>query len=85
MGRKGDTLMNKKQWVIDYALITSFVWGMYLCWLIPFQLFLIGLTWEQFIDWLVYGTMLELIFTYPIAKAVAKYSPKITKWVKKHV
>jgi hypothetical protein len=77
--------MNKKQWVIDYALITSFVWGMYLCWLIPFQLFLIGLTWEQFIDWLVYGTMLELIFTYPIAKSVAKYSPKITKWVKSNV
>jgi len=77
--------MNKKQWVIDYALITSFVWGMYLCWLIPFQLFLIGLTWEQFTDWIVYGTMLELIFTYPIAKAVAKYSPKITSWVKSNV
>ncbi len=77
--------MNKRQWVIDYALITSFVWGMYLVWLIPFQLFLIGLTWEQFTDWIIYGTMLELIFTYPIAKAVAKYSPKITSWVKVNV
>ena len=77
--------MNKKQWVVDYALITSFVWSMYLVWLIPFQLFLIGLTWEQFIDWLIYGTILELVFSYPIAKAIAKYSPKITGWVKVHV
>jgi len=77
--------MNIRQRVVDYTLITSFVWGMYLCWLIPFQLFLIGLTWEQFIDWLVYGTLLELLFTYPIAKAVAKYSPKITKYIEAHI
>lgn len=77
--------MNLRQRIIDYLLITSFVWGMYLAWLIPFQLFWIHLTWEQFVDWVVYGTMLEMIFTYPIAKAVAKYSPKITEWVKVNV
>jgi len=77
--------MNLRQRIVDYFLITSFVWGMYLAWLIPFQLFWIHLTWEQFVDWVVYGTMLEMIFTYPIAKAVAKYSPKITAWVKVNV
>ena len=76
--------MNPKQRLIDYLLITGFVWGMYLTWLIPFQLFAIHLTWEQFVDWVVYGTLLEMLFTYPIAKAVAKYSPKITKWVEVH-
>ena len=77
--------MNLRQRIVDYLLITSFVWVMYLAWLIPFQLFWIHLTWEQFVDWVVYGTMLEMIFTYPIAKAVAKYSPKITAWVKVNV
>ncbi len=77
--------MKLRQRLVDYILITSFVWGMYLTWLIPFQLFWIKLTWTQFVDWVVYGTMLEMIFTYPIAKAVAKYSPKITKYVEAHV
>ena len=76
--------MNARQRITDYLLITGFVWGMYLIWLIPFQLFLIGLTWEQFLQWVFYGTLLEMIFTYPIAKAVAKYSPKITGWVEQH-
>lgn len=77
--------MNLRQRVIDYLLITGFVWGMYLTWLIPFQLYWIQLSWEQFVDWVVYGTLLEMLFTYPIAKAVAKYSPKITKYVEVHV
>ena len=77
--------MNVRQRIVDYLLITSFVWGMYLTWLIPFQLFWIHLTWEQFVDWVVYGTLLEMLFTYPIAKAVAKYSPKITKYVEVHI
>lgn len=58
---------------------------MYLLWLIPFQILWIHLTWTQFWDWLIYGTMLEMVFTYPIAKAGVKYNPKITKWVKKNV
>lgn len=73
--------MDIRKRVLDYFLITSFVWGMYLLWLIPFQIFWIKLTYSQFIDWIIYGTMLEMMFTYPIAKAIAKYSPKITKWV----
>lgn len=77
--------MNNIQRLTDYLLITGFVWGMYLAWLIPFMLLWIQMPWDLFINWLVTGTILEMIFTYPIAKAVTKYSPKITEWVKIHV
>ncbi len=77
--------MNLRQRVIDYLIITSFVWGMYLAWLIPFMLFWVQMDWDKFLNWLITGTALEMIFTYPIAKAVAKYSPKITEWVKVNV
>ncbi len=73
--------MDLKRRIVDYFLITSFVWGMYLLWLIPFQLYWIQLSWEQFTDWVIYGTMLEMVFTYPIAKMVTRYAPRITKWV----
>lgn len=76
--------MELRKRILDYFLITSFVWAMYLAWLIPFMLFYIGLEWDQFINWLVTGTLFEMVFTYPIAKAIAKYSPKITGWVEKH-
>ena len=77
--------MNLRQRVIDYLIITSFVWGMYLAWLIPFMLFWVQMDWDKFLNWLITGTALEMIFTYPIAKAVAKYSPKITNWVQVNV
>jgi len=77
--------MNLKQRVVDYLIITSFVWGMYLAWLIPFMLFWVQMDWDKFLNWLITGTALEMIFTYPIAKAVSKYSPKITSWVKVNV
>jgi len=77
--------LNKKQRLVDYLIITGFVWGMYLAWLIPFMLLWVQMPWDLFINWLVTGTILEMIFTYPIAKAVAKYSPKITEWVKVNV
>lgn len=64
--------------LLDYLSITSFVWGMYLLWLVPFQIFWIKLDATQFADWLFYGTILEYMFSYPIAKAIAKYAPKIT-------
>ncbi len=76
--------MNKKQWVIDYLLITGFGWGMYLIWLVPFQLILVGLDWNQFITWIVWGTVLEMVFTYPIMKTMTKYGPRITEWVKEN-
>ncbi len=69
--------------IIDYLLITGFVWGMYLAWLIPFQLYWVGLEWDQFTTWIIWGTVLEMIFTYPIAKTSIKYGPKITAWVEK--
>jgi len=77
--------MNIRQRLVDYLIITSFVWGVYLAWLIPFMLFWVQMDWDKFLNWLITGTALEMIFTYPIAKAVAKYSPKITNWVKVHV
>jgi len=77
--------LNLKQRLVDYLIITGFVWGMYLVWLIPFMLFWVQIEWDEFVNWLTVGTLFEMIFTYPIAKAVAKYSPKITSWVKVHV
>lgn len=56
---------------------------MYLAWLIPFQLWWVGLEWDQFMTWITWGTVLEMIFTYPIAKIILKYGPKITKWIEK--
>lgn len=75
--------MNKIQRVIDYCLITGFVWGMYLIWLIPFQLWWVGLEWDEFVTWLTWGTVLEMFFTYPISKTVIKYGPRITSWVER--
>ena len=51
---------------------------MYLAWLIPFMLFWVGLDYDTFMNWLITGTALEVVFTYPIAKMTAKYAPKIT-------
>lgn len=52
---------------------------MYLTWLIPFQLFWVGLEWDEFITWLRDGTILEMIFSYPIGKTAIRLGP----WVKK--
>lgn len=67
-------------WIIDYLLITGFGWGLYLLWLIPFQLFWVKLDKKQFIKWLRDGTILEMVFTYPIAKAIIFVGPMITKF-----
>lgn len=64
--------------LLDYIIITSFVWGMYLLWLIPFQLLWVGMPWDMFVTWILWGTMLEMIFTYPIVKMSVRYAPKIT-------
>ncbi len=56
---------------------------MYLLWLIPFQLWWVGMSWDMFVTWLVWGTVLEMIFTYPIAKMTAKYAPKITLYLQR--
>lgn len=77
--------MKLKQRAVDYCLITGFVWGMYLLWLVPFMLYWVQIEWDEFVNWLITGTMFEMIFTYPIAKTSIKYSPKITKWVKKNI
>lgn len=63
--------------LLKYFLITSFVWGMYLIWLIPFQLYIVGMSWGQFMTWLVLGTFVEFIIAYPIAKAIVWGVPRI--------
>ena len=72
--------MSPKQRFVDYACITMFVWTLYLIWLLPFQFLFNHFTYEQLWNWLVYGTALEFVFTYPIAKTVVVVAPKITKW-----
>lgn len=57
-----------------------FVWTLYLIWLLPFQIFWVQMDMDQLYNWLVYGTMLELVFTYPITKFVVRVAPKITCW-----
>lgn len=65
---------------LEYLTVTSFVWGLYLTWLIPFQLWWVGMTWEQFEIWLVHGTILEMFFAYPLTKIIVFISPKITSY-----
>jgi len=77
--------LNPKQRIVEYLIITGFVWGMYLIWLIPFQYYRVGLSDAQLIHWLLEGTAYEMVFTYPIAKMSIKYGPKITKWVKSNI
>ena len=51
---------------------------MYLIWLVPFMLYWVQIEWDQFINWLITGTIFQMIFSYPIVKATIKYGPKIT-------
>ena len=69
------------QWIVHYILLTSFVWTLYLLWLIPFQLLYVKMTKEMFWKWLKVGTICEMIFTYPIALAILHVGPMITEWV----
>jgi len=64
--------------VLEYLTITSLVWFMYLIWLVPFMLYWVQIEWDQFINWLITGTIFQMIFSYPIVKASIKYGPKIT-------
>lgn len=67
--------------LLHYFLVTSFVWCLYLIWLIPFQLYWVGMPWDMFMIWLVHGTLLEMIFAYPLTLVIVKAVPKITSWV----
>ncbi len=74
----------------EYLTLTSFVWFLYLIWLVPFMLYWVGLEddMDRFMNWLITGTIFNMILTYPIVKASIKYGPKITlywdKLSKKH-
>jgi len=67
-------------YLVDYFLITGLTWILYLLWLVPFQLFYVKMTWEQFKKWLIVGTVAEMIFTYPIVKFMIWVGPQITDW-----
>jgi len=73
--------MTPIQWLLDYLLITSFTWTLYLLWLIPFQLYYVKMPKEMFWKWLKVGTIAEMIFTYPIAKTIIWAGPQITDFV----
>jgi len=73
--------MKPKNRIIDYLLITGFAWGLYLTWLIPFQLWWVGMNWSQFTTWIIWGTILEMIVSYPTTKLCIRVCPKITRWV----
>ncbi len=77
----GGNNLNALGYILDYFLITGFTWGLYLLWLIPFQIFYVKMTKEMFLKWLKAGTVFEMIFTYPIAKAIIFAGPQITNWV----
>ncbi len=61
----------------EYITLTSFIWGMYLLWLIPFQLWWVGMEWDMFITWLVWGTFFEFIIAYPIGKAIIRWGTQL--------
>lgn len=65
---------------LEYLTITSFVWGLYLCFLIPLQLFIVEMTWDQFIKWLWIGTIFEMFFAYFLTKVIVYVTPRISKW-----
>ena len=77
--------MTPKQRIVSYFLITNFVWGISLVWLIPFQLIIVGLNWEQFVKWIVLGTIIQLFIAYIVTKIIVWGVPKIEKWVKNSV
>ena len=77
--------MKGLQWLVDYCLITSFVWGMYSIFMVPFMIFWVQLDWNEFWNWLIGGTVIDMIATYPITKVAIKYGPGITSWVKRNV
>jgi hypothetical protein len=66
----------------EYITLTSFVWALYLIWLIPFQLWWVGMDYEQFIKWLTWGTLAEYIVAYPISKAIIWGGVKINLYWK---
>lgn len=70
--------MRTRYRILEYLSITGFTWGIYLVWLIPFQLGVVGLDWNQFIKWLWIGTIAEMLVAYPITKTLVKYVPKIS-------
>ncbi len=72
--------MQRKYIFLEYLSVTAFVWSLYLIWLVPFQLYWVQMPWDMFMNWLISGTIAEFIIAYPIAKAIVKYVPKITKY-----
>lgn len=72
--------MQHRYRLLHYLTVTSFVWCLYLTWLIPFQLLWVGISLQQFEIWLVHGTILEMFFAYPLTLIIVRIVPKITRY-----
>jgi len=75
--------MTPKQRLFDYLIFTMLIWCLFLIWLIPFQLYIVGLDWIQFTHWITYGTIADMIVSYPVSKLIIKLAPRISAWVVK--
>ena len=74
--------MTPKQRLLDYLLLTGFVWIYYALVLPPvFFIPFFGWGMDEIIKWWVYGSPIEFLIAYPLAKMVVKIQPKITKFV----
>ena len=77
--------MNKKQRLLDYLLLTGFVW-IYYALVLPPVFFIPFFGWglDEIIKWWIFGSPIEFVIAYPLAKMIVHVQPKITKWVQIH-
>ena len=77
--------MNKKQRLLDYLLLTGFVW-IYYALVLPPVFFIPFFGWglDEIIKWWIFGSPIEFVIAYPLAKMIVYVQPKITKWVQIH-
>ena len=74
--------MNLKQRLVEYLLLTGFVW-IYYALILPPVFFIPFFGWglDEIIKWWVYGSPIEFLIAYPLAKMIVKIKPKIDKIV----
>jgi len=74
--------MNLKQRLVEYLLLTGFVWIYYALVLPPvFFIPFFGWGMDEIVKWWVYGSPIEFLIAYPLAKMIVKIKPKIDKIV----
>ena len=63
--------------LIEYVIITFIVTTCYFSITIPWSLFILGLSEEQFYMYLWQGLLIDLIIAYPVGKFLLYIHPKI--------